>query len=53
MAGNLRIRNSRTVVTPGLCCGRLSLDGDLAITMIMLVVDPIRAFLIYIDTDSI
>jgi hypothetical protein len=44
MAGNFNTRYSRTVVTPGLCWGRLSLDGELAIAIITFGIDPISVF---------
>jgi|TARA_B110000240_G_scaffold147836_1_gene163518 hypothetical protein len=42
MYGNFNARYSRTVVTPGLFWGRLSLDGELAIAIIAFDMEPMR-----------
>jgi hypothetical protein len=44
MDGNFNARYSKTVVTPGLFWGRLSLDGELAITIIVSDMEPMRIF---------
>jgi hypothetical protein len=44
MDGNFNARYSRTVVTPGLFWGRLSLDGELAIAIIAFNREPMRIF---------
>ncbi|MFT7207614.1 MAG: hypothetical protein ACI9JU_002378 [Pseudohongiellaceae bacterium] len=42
MDGNFNARYSRTVVTPGLFWGRLSLDGELAIAIIAFDREPMK-----------
>ncbi|MFT7471355.1 MAG: hypothetical protein ACI8XU_001251 [Kiritimatiellia bacterium] len=42
MDGNFNARYSRTVVTPGLFWGRLSLDGELAIAIIAFDMESMR-----------
>ena len=44
MDGNFNARYSRTVATPGLFWGRLSLDGELAIAIIAFDREPMRIF---------